>query len=307
MKRHPINHIRLLFAFSFVFLTLTASAQFKKPLTSPRDRVGPSDAKWNVGLVGGVNLTTWQHFHSPEASNWFLQDYKTFDSISPFTESLGYFGGIGVERMLRSNLSVGLNVVYAQHNVKLGYLDDHFPYAWDTGNDTILYGRIVKNFTANYRTVEAYIPFTYYIGLASTKNVKPYVYVAPRFSFMLPLDDNKMKYTATYTDTLNNPLPDFDPRNDSIPFNRSTYQNINLGATVGLGSLFKFNTRSYYFLIKFDISANMYGISTFQKGEVVNNEFNYLRYSADAHATITLMLPLKKQLQDACIRWGRYK
>ena len=144
MKQHPIIHIKFLCATLFVLLTLSATAQFKKPISSPRDRVGSSDAKWNVGILGGPNLTAWLHFQSAQASNWFLQDYKTFDSISPFTESLGYFGGIGVERMLKNNLSVGLNVLYAQHNVKLGYVDNHFPYAWDFVGDSILFGQIKK-------------------------------------------------------------------------------------------------------------------------------------------------------------------
>ena len=309
MKQYPTNRIKLLFAVSFLLLSITATAQFKKPLSSPRDRVGPSDAKWNVGLVGGVNLTSWLHFHSPETSNWFLQGYNTFDSISPITESMGYFGGIGAERMLKSNLSVGLNVVYAQHNVKLGYVDGHFPYVWDSINNQINYGKVIKNFKANYRTIEAYIPISYYIGLSGTKNVKPYVYVAPRFSLVLPTD-NMMYYTSTYTDSLNNPLnPDtyhLQPINDSLPFNRSTYQKLNVGATVGFGSLFRFNTSNYYYLIKVDLSANMNGIQTLRKWEVENDEFKYLRYSADIHATVTFMLPIKKRLVGACVRWGKY-
>ena len=322
MKQHPINHIKLLFAFSFVFLTLTASAQFKKPISSPRDRVGPSDAKWNVGLVGGPNLTTWLHFSSPEASNWFLQDYKTFDSISPFTQSMGYFGGIGVERMLKSNVSVGLNVVYAKHNVKLGYVDNHFPYAWDSVGSSILYGQIIKEFKADYHTIEAYVPLTYYIGLASTKNIKPYVYFAPRISYVLPIKQNKMTYSASYLDTIGAPIIDhidtiingnvttFDTvpmeMNTLVPFNASTYRKLNVGGTIGFGSLFRFDISNYYILVKFDISANMYAISTFKKGQIINEEFNHLRYSASAYATLTFMLPIKKPLQDACIRWGKY-
>jgi len=322
MKQHPINHIKLLFAFSFVFLTLTASAQFKKPITSPRDRVGPSDAIWNVGLIGGANLTMWPHFSSPESSNWFLQNYKTFDSISPFTQSMGYFGGIGVERMLKSNFSVGLNVVYAQHNVKLGYLDDHFPYAWDPVGDSILFGQIKKEFLADYRTIEAYVPFTYYIGLASTKNIKPYVYFAPRFSYVLPISQNKMTYSATYYDAFGlTPITDtliipsspivptdtlFPTSNNTVPFNVSTFRKLNIGGTIGVGSLFRFDISNYYLLVKFDISANMNAITTFKKGQIINEEFNHLRYSASTYATLTFMLPIKKPLQDACIRWGKY-
>lgn len=330
MKHYSII-VRILFISLFALFALTATAQFKKPLSSPRDRVGINDAKWNVGLVGGANLTTWLHFQSAQASDWFLQDYKafTFDSISPINESMGYFGGIGVERMLTGNVSVGLNVVYAQHNVKLGYLDDHFPYKWDIVGDSILYGKIQKSFSAKYSTIEAYIPLTYYIGLASTKNIKPYFYFAPRFSYVLPLTQNKMTYSAKYYDVYGNtPIVDtltdssghfildqdnkiqidtlFSTSDNEVPFNGSTYRNLNVGGTIGVGSLFRFNTNRYYFLIKFDVSANMNAITTFKKGQIINNEFNNTRYSTSAYATITLMFPLKKQLQDACIKWGRY-
>lgn len=307
MKHSSFIIARFFFFFVFALLAISATAQFKKPLTSPRDRVGPSEAKWNIGLVGGANLTTWLHFNSSEASEWFIRDYKTFDSISPLTESLGYFGGIAAERMFKSNLSIGLNVVYAQHNVKLGYLDDHFPYDWDSSGDSILYGQIQKNFRAKYSAVEAYIPITYYIGLASTKSIKPYVYFAPRFSLVLPLSDslNQMTYSAFYFDAYGDTISDLN-RNETVPFNRSTYRMLNVGGTVGLGSLFKVNAGNYYLLFKIDVSANFYGLSTYKHGEIENDEFKYRRYSPDAHATITLMLPLKKQLQDACIKWGRY-
>ena len=302
MKHHSNIITRVLLVSTFTLLVLTSTAQFRKPLTSPRDRVESSDAKWNVGILGGANLTTWLHFHSPESSSWFLKNYKVFDTI---TNSLGYFGGIGVERMLKSNLSVGLNVVYAKHSIQLGFVDDHFPIEWDITASQINYGRIVKGFKANYHTIEAYIPITYYIGLSSKNSISPYVFAAPRISYVLPDTTAKMTYTNSYyKNDANNTL--ISSTSNTVPFNRSTYQLFNVGATVGFGSLFRINTSNYYFLIKFDVSANMNGIPTFKKGEVDNNEFNYLRYSTDANATLTFMLPIKKQLKGACMNWGEY-
>jgi hypothetical protein len=322
MKYRSLILTRFLFVSVFSLFALSATAQFKKPLNSPREQYESSNAKWNVGLIGGANLTTWLHFQNTQASDWYLQNYKTFDSISPFTQSMGYFGGIGVERMLKSNLSVGLNVIYAQHNVKLGFVDPHFPYAWDAFGDSVLYGKIKKEFLADYRTIEAYVPITYYFGMASTNNIKPYVYFAPRFSFILPITKSQMEYTASYydafgltpiTDTLINPsipvVPTdtlFPTSNNQVPFNVSTYRKLNFGGTIGIGSLFRFNISNYYILIKFDVSANMNALMTFKQGQIINNDFNHLRYSADAHATLTFMLPIKKPLQDACIRWGKY-
>ena len=161
------QHITVFFL--LLFLCNTATAQFRKPLTSPRDQIQSSEAKWNVGILGGANLTTWLHFHSLEASDWYLKNYTPFDTI---TNSLGYFAGIGVERKIKSNLSVGLNVVYAQHNIQLSFLNDNFPIEWDAAQAQINYGSIVKGFKANYRAIEAYVPFTYYIGLYPTARPK---------------------------------------------------------------------------------------------------------------------------------------
>ena len=302
MKHLPNNSIKLLFAVSFVLLTLTATAQFKKPLTSPRDQIQASEAKWNVGILGGGNLTTWLHFHSSEASGWYLKNYRLFDTI---THSIGYFGGIGAEYKIKRNFSVGLNVVYAQHRLQLGFVDDHFPIEWDASQETINYGRIVKSFKTSYRAIEAYVPFTYYIGLASKSSIVPYVYAAPRLSYILPDTTARMNYTNTYyRNDENNTL--ISSSNNSVPFNRSTYRYFNIGATLGVGSLFKISTSNYYFLIKFDLSANINGLPTFKGGEINNDEFKYLRYSTDAQATLTFLLPIKKQLQGACMKWGEY-
>lgn len=294
------QHITVFFL--LLFLCSTATAQFRKPLTSPRDQIQSSEAKWNVGILGGGNLTTWLHFHSFESSNWYLKNYKPFDTI---TNSLGYFGGIGVERKLKSNLSVGLNIVYAQHSLQLGFVDDNFPIEWDAEQEQINYGSIVKGFKANYRAIEAYVPFTYYIGLASKRNVVPYVYAAPRVSYVLPDSTAKMTYTNSYyRNDENNTL--ISTSNNTIPFNRSTFRTINVGATIGAGSMFRINAGNYYFLVKLDVSANMNGLPTYKRGETINDEFKYLRFSTDAHATLTFMLPLKKQLQGACMKWGEY-
>ena len=294
------QHITVFFL--LLFLCSTATAQFRKPLTSPRDQIQSSEAKWNVGILGGANLTTWLHFHSLEASDWYLKNYTPFDTI---TNSLGYFAGIGVERKIKSNLSVGLNVVYAQHNIQLSFLNDNFPIEWDAAQAQINYGSIVKGFKANYHAIEAYVPFTYYIGLASKRNIVPYVYAAPRVSYVLPDSTAQMtQTTAYYRNDEDQTLISYSK--NTIPFNRSTYRALNVGATIGIGSLFRINAGNYYFLVKFDVSANVNGLPTYKNGETDNDEFKYLRYSTDAHATLTFMLPLKKQLQGACMNWGEY-
>ena len=301
-RSFTILFTKVLFVFALSMYALTATAQFNKPITSPRDQVQSREALWNVGVLGGGNITTWLHFHSLESYDWYVKKYQLFDTI---TNSLGYFGGIAVEHKIKSNISVGLNVVYAQHNIQLGFVDEHFPVEWDDDQSQINFGCIEKGLKANYRSIEAYIPLTYYIGLATKRNVVPYVYVAPRFSYVLPDTIAQITHTtAYYRNDEDKTLISYNKH--SLPFNRSTYRTFNVGATVGLGSLFRINTGNYYFLLKFDVSANINGLPTYKNGEVANDEFKYLRYSTDAHATLTLLLPLKKQLQGACMKWGEY-
>lgn len=268
-----------------VLICGTATAQFKKALPNMRGNGQASDARFNVGLIGGGDFTTWVHINSAQAADWYLANYKPIIRF-------GYFGGIAAEYMLGKNLSVGLNAIYNQHNMGLSYLNDNFPTAFNQHMKRI-YG-----LTADYRSIEVYVPVTYYINIGS-KNLMPYVYAAPRVSYIL---DGTMSYSRTDL-----------TQNDSIisimlettTFNDSTYRKLNVGATVGVGAQVRINTSNYYFLVKFDLSANVNALQTFTEIDLLN-EFNHLRFAADAYATVTFMLPLKKQLKGACMKWGEY-
>ena len=298
MKYKSTYIVKLLLTFILTIPMLTASAQqFKKPISSPRDKAQWSDARFNIGIAGGANLTTWLHFHGPKAQDWYLQNYKPFDTI---TNSLGYFGGIAMEYMVSNGFSIGLNAIYAQHNLRLSYIDDSFPIDWD--GTSIVHTTKSKTFRANYRTIEAYMPFTFYLTLANLKNVTPYFYVAPRVSYLLMLPHDTTSQMTLTTSYANDPNA---TTSESVPFNPNTYNELNVGATLGLGSKFRIETSSFYFLVKFDISANVNALSTFTKTDLLN-EFNHRRHSADANATLTIMLPVKKRLKGACVKWGEY-
>lgn len=286
-----------------VLICGTTTAQFNKAIPNMRGNGQVNDAKINVGLLGGGNFTHWQHFVSSQASDWYLATYKP-------TLRFGYFGGIAVEYMWKNDLSIGLNVIYEQHNIGLNYINDNFP--------TSLNQYIKRNydFTADYNSIEAYIPVTYYISTGS-KNLKPYFFVAPRFSYIL---GGTMSYTRTDTDKTGQVI---NTLNSTAVFSETSYASyygpinlfnneydinlgmLNIGLMAGVGTQFRFNTSNYYFLLKLDLSANVNGFQTFTKYDLAN-EFNHLRYSADAHLTATFMLPIKKRLIGACIRWGEY-
>ena len=281
----------------------TATAQFNKALPNMRGNGQVNDAKINIGILGGGNFTHWQHFVSAQASDWYLATYRP-------TLRFGYFGGIAVEYMWKSDLSFGLNVIYEQHNVGLNYLNESFPINL---NDPPI--RRNYDFTADYNSIEAYIPVTYYIS-TGYKNFKPYVFIAPRFSYIL---GGSMSYARTDTDNTGHVINTLTSDTDFSEYSYSSYYKFkisdnyydlnlgmfNIGLMAGVGTQFRFNTNNYYFLLKLDLSANVNGFQTFTKYDLMN-EFNHLRYGADAHLTATFMLPIKKHLVGACIRWGEY-
>ena len=283
---------RIILAFSlFTLISFSASAQFRKPLTSPRDRVQSSEAKFNIGLFGGGSFTTKLHFHGAEASDWYLANYHPQLKL----DELGFFGGLALEYMYGLNQSVGLNVLYAQHNMGIAYYNEHFP----TGINQ--YVKRNYELTASYRAIEDYVPFTFYFPINSKRTILPYVFVAPRVSYLL--NDGFMTYNTT--DLNVETLDTISSRTTSAFINDSTFKMLNVGLTLGAGSQFRINTANYYLIFKLDVSASMYGISTFTPTDL-QNEFNHLRYISDANVTLTFMLPIKKRLKGACIKWGEY-
>lgn len=284
------QHIILLFA--ILLVCSSASAQYKKSLPNMRGNGQAGDARVNIGLIGGGNFTTWVHFNSAQAADWYLANYKPVLFNKEKEVFIGYFGGLSIEYMLNKNLSVSLNAVYDQHNVGLRYLNENFPTSYNQ--------HIKRNYelSANYRSVEVYLPISYYFNIG-LKSVMPYVFVAPRASYIL---DGTMAFTRTDM-TQDNTI--INSMTQATTFNDSTYRRINVGATVGVGTQVRITAGNYYFLVKFDVSANVNALQTFTEYDL-QNEFNHLRYAADAQASITLMLPLKKQLQGACMKWGKY-
>lgn len=285
-----MNKKHLLAICLLTLISFSASAQFRKPLSSPRDRVQSSEARLNVGLIAGGNLTTWLHFDRAEAADWYLVNYKP-----QVLGSLGFFGGIAIEYMKGANNSIGLNVLYAQRNMALHYTNERFPTALNQ------HVRREYHLEAFYPSVEAYIPLTWYFPLNTKRTVMPYVYVAPRVSYILKgggMTHRTINLNIDTNDTLS-------VSTSGTAISDSTYRKLNVGATVGIGSEFRINTSSYYLIFKFDVSANMYGLSTFTDTDL-QNEFNHLRYGADAQATLTFLLPIKKRLQGACMKWGEY-
>jgi hypothetical protein len=105
---------------------------------------------------------------------------------------------------------------------------------------------------------------------------------------------------------------------DTIAVTAQGMRQWNAGVVAGVGVLFKINVGNYYLLLKADVSGHAAVINSFTSEEIHGESQHVvgagyidpyllgMRFNTDVTAKVTLMFPLKKQLQGACIRWGEY-
>lgn len=302
----------ILILIALFFGANTANAQFNKPLQSPNSKVNSSEARYNVGIVGGLNTTRW--FHSGGTRTAYHQPFN-----------FGIIGGLSVERLLNKSTSISLEGYYAMRNLQLNYEVLNFPSQLNVNEN------FYRQLDVDYQEINVQALFTYYF---SKSNLRPYVFVGPRVS--VPMS-GKMIWQRTKIEeygTASQHLSTNGADIDTVDFSAQNTWQWNLGVVAGAGIMYKLNVGNYYFLIKADISAHaslayftILNESPYVHASLLNS-FTYeeqqgtsqnvvgagyidpyllgMRFNTDAAVKITLMFPLKKQLQGACIRWGEY-
>ena len=302
----------------FFFFGHFAQAQFKKPLQSASSKVNSSEALYNIGLIGGLNSTYWLHSGGTQTKYNY-----------PF--NFGISGGLAIERMLNKSTSVSLEGYYAMRKVNLNYevlnFPTHFPRPDDDGNRDFY-----RQLDVDFQEVNVQTLYTYYL---STSNIRPYIFIGPRVSVPLRGNLHWQKIMIEGYGTASQHLNDHPDIDTIVGMNEQNTWDCNIGLVAGAGVMFKLNVGNYYFLIKADVSAHAALaylsftnevpflhhaslLNSFTYDEKNNEDLHvvgagyidpYLlgtRINTDATAKITLMFPLKKQLQGACIRWGEY-
>lgn len=262
-------------------LTVEGNAQYKKPLSSPRKQL--DNAMFNLGVTAGPNYTHWHHFDVAQADDWFLKNY------APVFQ-WGYTGGISFEAIFSKHLSAGINALYARHRISMQYTNEKFPYDWNNGQ--LLYKQRRYELKADYHTIEAALPVTFYF-FNPKDIVRPYIFVAPRFSYCVGGNN-----IHTVIDSIPRKKPVINAT-DTVPIVPTNHISFNVGATMGIGTQFRINTDYYYFLIKLEALATWYFRNSFTEQQL-ENEFYNKRFDADVATTITFIFPLKKILKDAC-------
>ena len=296
---------------AFVLIGNTVHAQFNKPLQSASSRVNTSEARYNIGLSGGLNSTYWLHFGGTKTH------YK-----EPF--NFGILGGLSVERILNKNMSVSLEGFYSMRNLQLNYEIHNFPVSLGLGPEHNK--DYYRQLDVDYTEINVQAPFTYYF---SSSTIRPYVFVGPRVS--VPMS-GKMIWRKAEIE--NEQLSSTWTSIDTVAISAQNMWQWNIGVVGGAGVMFKLNVGNYYFLVKADASAHaslayfLVNINNFDVHASVINSFTHeetsgtsqnvigagyidpyllgTRINTDATVKVTLLFPLKKQLQGACMRWGEY-
>lgn len=287
------------FAILFLFLIIIsndATAQFRKALQSASNRNGYSEARYNVGFTGGLTSTYWMHFGGTKT--------KYHSPIN-----FGITGGVVIERLINANTSVSLEGLYAMRNTELNYEVLNFPIGLNVNKD------YYRQYNADYQEVNVQVPLTYYFGQANS-NLRPYVFVAPRFT--LPLSGKMIWQKKEILGYGTENQQYIDASVDTVEMNAQNIRSWNVGLVLGAGVRYKITIGNYYLIAKADISGHAVAINSFSHDEIYGESENIIgagyidpyllgmRFNTDASVKVTLMFPLKKQLKGACMKWGEY-
>lgn len=305
----------IIFLVAFLLIGSTVQAQYNKALSS-QNQFYSNDAKYNIGITGGLTSTFW--LHSGGAKTKYHQPFN-----------FGIVGGLVVERMFDKNTSLAVEALYAMRNTQLNYYVLNYPVSMGLGPEHNK--DYYRQLDAKYQEVNVQVLLTRYF---SQGNIRPYAFVAPRVT--VPLSGNMVwqKTQVSGYGTADQQLIESTRSIDTVMMTAQNTWQSSLGLVIGGGVMFRINVSNYYFIVKADVSAHaaLAHFSFVQDKPQVRasflNSFTYeeahgtsqnvigagyidpyllgMRINTDAAAKITIMFPLKKQLKGACMRWGEY-
>ena len=252
-------------------------AQFAKPLKS-KSLVVRNTSPFSIGVTGSF------------AANdmWYTSVSKA--KLSPY---LAPTAGLAFEWNTMQRVSVGLDASYAMRGT-----NEVFATEFLTSYTTTTFARV--DYAMQMTAVEVRIPVTLYLGYGET--FRPYVYVAPRFDLWLNGD---LRWERTYDNE------SYAPVTYESELNKATIRPYDISAVAGVGVCSRLMLKQTRLFLKFDLSYGMSLPGTFSPQEV-NEEIPFQGWGDIEHETLgqrrlqnvearlTLLLPLRKRLKDAC-------
>lgn len=268
---------RLILLLFGVLSVVSLQAQFAKPLKN-RNYLCRNTSSLSVGVTGSF------------AANDLMYTAVSKSILTPY---LAPTFGLAVEWNTMHRISVGLDASYAMRGA-----NEVFATEFLTSYSTSTFARV--HYTMTMNGVEARLPITYYIGYG--ESIRPYLYVAPRFTLWL---NGNVRWERTYDNE----------SYDSVVFeselNNATIAPYDLSAVAGVGLCSRVLVKRTQFFVKFDLSYGISVLNNFSQHEVdedvefqgwgdIEHETLGSRYLQNVEARLTLLLPLRKHLKDAC-------
>ena len=228
-----------------------------------------------------------------------------------YSGNIGYNIGIVVERYF-PRMSVGIEGLFSQKGTKMFY---NMPYQVSLSENGIFH----REFFMGYNVVSVRVPLTYYFkGTVKDDKVVPYVFAGPQVDVPLQMNatfrqgeflfENPPTQTTitTYGDVV-----------DKTTTSVDTKALLSTSALVGAGIMARIPTESSAIIIKFDIAANL-GLRNMAEegfiwkkdqntGALVLKENIRTIRSHDVEANLTVIIPIKKKLRDACYNFRSKK
>ena len=262
---------------------LPIQAQFAKPL-KPRNYGVANKSHWFVGLTGSY------------AANDMI--YTALDA-GKFHVYNGPTVGIAAEYNAMNDLAVGLDVSYVMRGSK-----ESTSTTFLTSFSTTTSAHV--NYEMSLRGVEMRVPVMLYFG--SAESIKPYVYLAPRVSLWM---GDSIRWERTYDEGTYAPVvyKHAIDKNTILPYDVSVVAGLGLCGRLVLGQT--------PLLLKLDLNYGISVMSTFSQDEIaaategsesfvfhgwgdIEHEELGRRHLQNAEARLTIFIPIRKHLQDAC-------
>ena len=268
---------RYLLLMLFLVSVASLQAQFAKPLKN-KNSTFRNTSPFSVGLTGSY------------AANDMVYTEVSKSILTPYHAPTV---GVALEWNTMHRVSVGLDASYAMRGS-----NEVFATEFLTGYSSSNFARV--NYTMTMNGVEARLPITYYLGYG--ENMRPYLYVAPRFDLWL---NGNLRWERTYDDG------SYDPVVYETELTKANIQPYDISAMVGVGLCSRLKLQKTQLFLKFDLSYGLSVLGNFSPFETeyqvefqgwgdIEHETLGQRYLQNVEARLTLLMPLRKHLKDAC-------
>ena len=263
---------------------LNAQVGGNKPLRQ-KSYICRNTSKLSIGVIAGGSY-----------SDMIYSDVTKAKPLGLF----GPVGGVAMEWNGNSHFSLGFNALYAVRGTRKSF-DTEFQTSFTETNTAHIHYRLTMN------CLDFRIPISYYFGYES--NTRFYAFVAPNFSLLL---NGNMAWHRTYLKE--NPFyGSTDYEMDLTKANARPYE---ISALVGMGIRQHLQVNRLQMYLKVDFAFNFGLMNDFSDAEMnlepvfsgwgdIEHETLGTRRMQALELKVSLIIPFKKHLKDACTKLGK--